>query len=289
MKRMDWGSKTTKLQVRTFGPPEVMLGNQPVQWRSESARQLFFYLLTHPLGQSRDHITEALWDASPDANTNNRFRVTVHRIRLALGWPEAVIEEYGRYRLALEVLQASDVAAFIGLLEMAQHQGDVQTRLESYQQAIALYQGEYLLGHEGDWVWDVRDQLRARYVQTTLEVARLHWDSANLAASVEAQIQALKTDPFLGEQHHQRLMGCLWLTQGKYAAIEYYRRFVNFLQQELGDSPMTETIQLAQRIKRGDPPAGPGWELWPSEGANPVGSEPQKAGLKLVRSFTDVA
>lgn len=63
------------LSIRTLGAAEVSLGGQPVQWRAESARTLFFYLLTHPGGRSRGEITNDLWEAEPDTLLNNRFRV----------------------------------------------------------------------------------------------------------------------------------------------------------------------------------------------------------------------
>jgi DNA-binding SARP family transcriptional activator len=257
------------LQVHTFGLPEVLLGNQEVQWRSDSARQLFLYLLTYPAGQSREHIIETLWHTPADANANNRFRVTIHRIRVALGWPGAVLEEYGRYRLAPEILQASDIAAFEQLLEQAAHGANTKTRLEQYQHALSLYRGEFLLGEEGEWVGEARNQLRTGFVRAKLETARLLCAQGNCTASIEAQKQALQTDPYLGEQHHQRLMGCLWATQDKYAAIEYYRRFVHFLQQEVGDTPMPETTLLAEHIKQDELPCHSCWEAWASQGMGP--------------------
>ena len=74
-----------RLSNRTLGRAEVSLGSQPVQWRAESARNLVFYLLTHPGGRGRTEVMSALWDAEPDAPLSSRFRVTVHRARAVLG------------------------------------------------------------------------------------------------------------------------------------------------------------------------------------------------------------
>ena len=47
-------------------------------------------------------------------------------------------------------------------------------------------------------------------------------------------------------------MTCLSVVEGKYAAIEHYRRFLGFLREELEDTPMSETRDLAERIKGGE-------------------------------------
>jgi DNA-binding SARP family transcriptional activator len=256
------------LKVRTFGQPEVLLCSRPVQWRSDSARQLFFYLLSYPQGQNREHIIETLWQTGCDAKASNRFRVTVHRIRLALGWPGAVLEEQGRYRLAQEVLEASDIYAFYQALNQARQGQNPEVRIEQYQAALKNHQGQYLRQEEGEWVGEARRQLHSARVQVQLELAQLLCGLGSCSASAQAQAQALQADPYLGEQHHQRLMGCLWATQGKYAATDYYRRFVRFLKQEIGDTPMLETIDLARQIKQDTLPCQHRWNLWPLEGSS---------------------
>lgn len=243
---------TAQLQVRTLGAAEVRLGGRPVKWRADSARTLFFYLLAHPEGRSREHILEALWQTVPNSSVSNRFRVTVHRIRVALGWPGAVLEEHGRYRLAPEVLRASDIYVFYQALEWAERAQAPWARLHCYQQALELYRGEFLPQEEAEWVGEMRERLRAAYVQAELAVSRLFCHLRECPAAVAALSRALHTDPYLGEDQHQRLMICLAAVKGKYAAIEHYRRFLRFLHEELGDSPMPETVELAERIKRGE-------------------------------------
>lgn len=239
-----------KLQIRTLGEAQVWVNGSPVQWRAESARELFFYLLAHPEGHTREHIIEALWNIKSDASASNRFRVTVHRIRAALGWPGALLEEYSRYRLSEETLGASDVYVFYRVLEQAERATGLR-QLELYQQALALYQGEFLPSEDGEWASEIREQLRAAYAQTELKVAHLLCGQGKCRASVAAQARALRADPYVGENHHQSFMRCLWQLEGKYTSVEYYRRFIRFLRDELGDTPMPETTELAEEIKRG--------------------------------------
>ena len=64
-------------------------------------------------------------------------------------------------------------------------------------------------------------------------------------------VRAAETDPLIGEDHHQRLMVCLTMTRDKYAAIEHYRRYRHFLAEEVGDTPMPDTVALAEQLKAG--------------------------------------
>ena len=241
------------LCIKTLGAAEVWLEGQTVQWRAESARELFFYLLSNPRGHSREHIVERLWDMPCDAHTSNRFRVTVHRIRHALGWHNAVIEEHSRYMLAPEVLAASDIEAFAQALQKAEEATTSQKKIRLYQAALNFYTGEYLPEFEADWAAETRAVVQQTFVRAELELACLLDQQGRLEESTLALSCALHTDPYLGENYHQTLIRQLAQTAGKYAAIEHYRRFVHFLRTEVGDTPMPETVELVEQIKHSGP------------------------------------
>ena len=240
------------LSIRTLGAAEVFLKGQPVQWRAESARTLFFYLLTHPGGRSRTEITNDLWEAEPDALMSNRFRVVVYRARAALGSKECIVAEHNRYRLSTEVLASSDVRAFTAGLQQARRDPLPEIRLLTLERLLQAYQGEYLPFESAEWAQQAREEHRASFVQAQIELSELHCDMATCASSVKALALALQADPFMGENHHQRLMTCLSVVEDKYAATAHFRRFVSFLHCEVNDVPMPETLQLASRIKSGE-------------------------------------
>jgi DNA-binding SARP family transcriptional activator len=237
------------LHIQTLGAAEVWLEGDPVQWRAGSARALFFYLLTYPGGQSREHIIETLWDIPCDAQAANRFRVAIHRIRQALNNPLAVLEQHSRYSLAPEVLEVSDIYNFHQDVLETTRVRDPAQRLAFYQSALKLYQGEYLPELEADWAVEARSILAQEYAQVQLEVAQLLEKQGQFGASTKALQSALHTDPYLGEQHHQALIRKLAQTESKYSAVEYYRRFVHFLRIEVGDEPLPETVALIEQIK----------------------------------------
>jgi two-component SAPR family response regulator len=242
----------TSMQVHSLGRAEVLVDDLPANWHAQAAKELFFFLLSHPEGSSKDEIFERLWDLESDPASNNRFRVTVHRVRAALGRNDAIIEEFGRYRLSNEVLSSTDIHELYSVLERANHASDPNERRQGYQRALNLYVGDYLLGENADWVLEAREEHKAAYVRAALELSLLHCDQGSCEAAVGALVRALRADPFIGENYHQKLMTCLSVVEGKYASIEHYRRFLAFLREELEDSPMQETRDLAERIKGGE-------------------------------------
>ena len=109
------------LTIRTFGETDVRLDGRSVKWRSDSARMLFFYLLSHPHGRTREQIIETLWHTDPDFAASGRFRVVVYRLRAALQMRGAVLEDHSHYRLESEILAASDAQRFSDLLVQTEH------------------------------------------------------------------------------------------------------------------------------------------------------------------------
>jgi DNA-binding SARP family transcriptional activator len=241
----------SRLRIQSLGSPHVLIDGQNVIWHAESAQELFYYLLAHPEGSHRDTILENLWQEAPSSSVSNRFRVAIHRVRAALGGADMVLEDHGRYRLHPDVLCASDVYTFYAALDRAEHAPTTEAQLEAYQHALRLYQGDFLANEQAEWATVPREELRGSYARAEIELSMLHCDRGQCRASVSALVRALRADPFIGENHHQKLMACLSVIEDRYAAIEHYRRFLAFLREELDDTPMAETRELAVQIKDG--------------------------------------
>lgn len=247
-----------RLVLRTLGEAAVLVGGQRVEWPARSAEQLLWYLHAHPGGRYRHHILTDLWGQSDTPAAANRFRVALHRLRTALGRPDAVSEAQGRYVLHHDLLAASDTYALHYALDCVLHPSPQAPALDDRQrenllhQALVNAQGDYLPHLQGEWVEQARAGHRAAVVQALLALAALRCAARECQLSTQALVHAAENDPLIGEDHHQRLMTCLALTRGRFAATEHYRRYRYFLAHEVGDTPMRETEQLAERIKRGE-------------------------------------
>ncbi|MFC6801391.1 hypothetical protein ACFQDE_06290 [Deinococcus caeni] len=109
--------------LRTLGQAEVLVNGAAVVWTARSAAELLWYLHAHPDGRYRHDLLRDLWDLEDTPAALNRFRVTLHRLRHALGRADAVTESGGRYALHPDLLAASDTATLHDALRGARQAG----------------------------------------------------------------------------------------------------------------------------------------------------------------------
>ncbi|WP_104989522.1 BTAD domain-containing putative transcriptional regulator [Deinococcus sp. NW-56] len=240
------------LHLRTLGDALVTVNGQPLSWPARSAEELLWYLHAHPDGAYRADLLADLWGLDDGPAAANRFRVALHRLRTALGRPDAVAEVRGRYLLHPELLAASDTAILQSGMEAAVHAKDDAEREEALRRALSCVDGEYLPQIRADWVEEARLYWRSLRVRAYVALSTLHCLRRECPLAVQALGQAVGSDPYIGEDHHQRLMTCLAQTRGRFEAVEHYRRYRRFLRDEVGDTPMPDTVLLAERLKAGE-------------------------------------
>lgn len=241
------------LQIETLGQARVLLGGKAAAWGARSAEELFWYLHAHPDGAPRVRILSELWEQEDSAAAANRFRVALYRVRSALGSAEAVTEQGGKFALSPALYQASDTAQLEAALLALDTQGlSLLERQARLQEALTYCQGQYLPHIQEHWVHSERERWRGLQVALQLRLAHLRCLERQCSLATQDLRAALSSDPYQPENLHQRLMGCLNVTESKYTAIEYYRRYRRFLAEEVGDTPMPETVELAEAIKVGE-------------------------------------
>lgn len=239
--------------IRTLGQDQVTVDGTAVHWPSRAARTLFYLLLAHPRGLTKTEITELLWGDSLTTESNSNFKVTHFRVRQALGDQKATREDDGRYVLAPEYYQHSDHVQFQEELERARTAHSREERLRHLYRALEFYRGDFLPDHLTDWTEETRNALRAASVRARLEVAQTHCSATECHAAIRSLAGALATDPLIGERYHQDLMTCLCTLHRSDEAVSHYRHFLTFIQREIGDTPVQETVRLADQIRAGQP------------------------------------
>lgn len=240
------------LHLRTLGDAAVMRQGQPLVWPARSAEELLWYLHAHPQGAYRADLLADLWDLDDDPAAANRFRVALHRLRTALGRADAVAEVRGRYLLHPDLLAASDTAELHAGLRAADLARTDAEREEALRRALACVDGEYLPQVRADWVEGARAYHRAARVRAYVSLSMLHCARRECPLAVQTLGRAVQSDPLIGEDHHQRLMTCLAQTRGRFEAVEHYRRYRRYLRDEVDDTPMPDTVELAERLKAGE-------------------------------------
>ena len=155
------------IEVRTLGNTEVTVNNRQVKdtdWRSSRAKEIFFYLLTHPSGSTREQITAALWpDLSPAKGSSN-FHINLFRARRAL-FPGIFSLEDGKYRISPDLRVWFDVAEFEQLITAAGKHPQDEKENAALERAVELYAGPFLTEFYTEWVEDRRRELENTYLR----------------------------------------------------------------------------------------------------------------------------
>jgi ATP/maltotriose-dependent transcriptional regulator MalT len=232
------------LIIHGLGQPWVELDGERVQWATVQSRDLFFCLLQHEQGLRKEELGEIFWPEHTPVKLDNIFRSTVYRLRRAL-YRDSVVFEDGVYRFNRDSDYRYDVETFEQFLNEAGLGSREEPKL--IEEAIALYEDDYLEGIYGEWCELERERLRGRYMTAQQALARLYTDRRNLTRAVEMYQQILAQDPFR-EAAHRGLMQCYYRQGDRAAAIRQYQVCAEVLREELGLSPSPETEALYVEI-----------------------------------------
>ncbi|MFQ6100193.1 MAG: BTAD domain-containing putative transcriptional regulator [Anaerolineae bacterium] len=237
-----------RLEIYALGEGRVVRDGHTIstsEWRTAEARELFFYILLHgPL--ERDAIGTAFWPELPAKKMTNRFHITLHRMRRALG-AEVVVVEEGRYRLS-DVDCWLDVEEFEALVERARLLPSHDWQAEDlWRRAVALYRGDFLPQVERIWCLPRREALREMYLEALVGVGRCHEARREFEGAIDWYRRALEVDE-LREDVHRRIMQCYAAAGRRAEALAQYHRCQEVLKQELDAEPSIETNRLYERI-----------------------------------------
>lgn len=241
------------LRVRALGPLEISIGEtrlQDADFGGPRPRELLLLLLCHPAGRTREQVGLAFWPESSTAQVKNRFHVTLHRLRKALGHPEWITSSGERYLLEPTLRIDFDAQLFEeGVTAALRSRGPAEGRLVQLTNALALHRGDLLEGESvGDWHLDLRDRLQVLYLDAQLAVGGLHAAAGDLAQAVAAYRAILARDP-LHEEAARRLMLALDRAGERTQALQQFRELVERLERELGVEPDARTVAVYDRLR----------------------------------------
>jgi LuxR family maltose regulon positive regulatory protein len=160
-----------------------------------------------------------------------------------------VLFEDDLYRFNRETTYWFDVEEFARLLDRVEETqtGDGESKIALLEQALALYQGDYLTGIYDDWCAFEREGLRERYLAALEMLASLRVEQGDLQAAIELYQRVVASEPYQ-EAAHRAIMDCYYRLGDRAAAIRQYQACVEILREDLGLSPMPETEELYLKI-----------------------------------------
>lgn len=240
------------LAISALGRVAVERDGQPVtaaEWQNQrKVRELFFFLLAHPRSLTKEAIGLVFWPDSSPAQLKLQFKNAAYRLRSALG-SEILLFIDDRYEFNTTLDYHYDVEAFEASLAEAARPGPVAAKIAALRRAVALYTGPYLPEAEGSWVVAERERLHERWVQAHLDLAQLHLESGDFAASLEFSQRVLSEDP-CQEEAHRLAMRAHAARKNRTALVRQWERCRTALKNELGVEPSPETETLYRILTR---------------------------------------
>lgn len=235
------------LVIRSLGRAEATVSGRRVtsrDWKTKSARDLFFCFLAHPYGLTKEEVGALFWpDCSPD-QLKSRFKNAVYRLRSALG-RDVILFADELYRFDHSIDYEYDVESFRKWLKEAYRSRESQHRITALQHAVDLYAGPYLADVDAPWASLEREQLRRMYVDATTELAQLYFEQGEMDRSLNCCQRLLSEDPCLEDAH--RLAMRIYASTGNRAGVaRQYAMCQKYLEEEIAapPSPLTEELYV---------------------------------------------
>ena len=276
--------RAVDVRFRLLGPMETVVRGQPMPMPGAAERALLVQLLLSP-GRTipATMLVDRLWsESSLPVDPMNALQIRVSKLRRALrsvGVPDLVSREGTGYRADIEpdAVDAVDFAARIreARARAARSEPEV-AHLESYDDALALWQGEALSDFSTEH-WATVEAVRLAELRLAARTER-----AQIALALGRHLEVIgdleplvSHDPTL-ESLAGLLMVALYRGGRQAEALAVYTRTREVLDESLGLEPSVSLRSLHERVLRQDASLGAQPEVSPPTPA-PVPSRPRKA------------
>jgi DNA-binding SARP family transcriptional activator len=245
------------IKVRLFGKFIVEHDHEQIKGMdSHKVQELFSFLLTHyDHPQSRESLSEILWENQPASKSKKNLRQTLWRLQSAL---EPLAQN------DCPILQADEEWVqlnanghhWIDVVEMEKAYNQFNDKwarslsLENYElleKSVALYKGELLEGWYEDWC--VFERERFEFIHISLLDKLIQYCEINhlYDAGIAHCAEILRRDRAY-ERAHRQIMRLYYMSGNRSQALRQYARCVSALREDLNVEPSERTQQLYEQI-----------------------------------------
>jgi predicted ATPase/DNA-binding SARP family transcriptional activator len=278
----------SRLAFYLLGPPRIECDGEPVKLDRRKAIALTAFLAVTGESQRRDTLVNLLWPDYDSSRGRAALRRTLYALRNALcaDWLAVDRDQIGLDPGATPWVDVSQFHQHVAACETHGHSiSEVCSACAaSLTDAVALVRGDFLSGFSlkdsanfDDWQLFQAEALRRELAGALERLVRWHSAQREFELAVGYARHKLALDP-LDEPAHCQLM-CLYAWSGRRtAALRQYKECVAILDDQLGVSPQSETIELFQNLQEARSPAPPErWEqvpIMPSGRLSALAAEP---------------
>lgn len=231
-------------RAKALGHPRVWIEFHSISkkaWGSRRAQELFFLLMDHPAGLTKDRMVASLFPESDEGDTDGLFHSTLYRCRKALG-KDAILWEDDVYHIHDIASWSYDVVQFEALVKEARGIGDTKAE-QLYRGALQLYEGDYLEGWPSEWCEPTRLRMTHLYMKAVLGVARSCEDRGWPEKALEFYRLAITKD-YYSEPGHRGVADSLLALGDRLGAVRHYLELVDRLKQDVPPEERSEMPAL---------------------------------------------
>jgi DNA-binding SARP family transcriptional activator len=235
---------------------------------SRGARLLLARLALDRRPHGREALAACLWPGVLRSSARASLRTALTQLRAALGADAGLFLQATRECVALA--GPGQVWTDVADLERALDLGQTEA-------ALALWSGELLIGLEGEWIYDRREELRARVCDALGAASGDAEDRGDIETALHLIRRQAALDP-LAEEPQRELIRRLAGAGDRAAALVAYERLVRRLREQLQTIPSPATRELAWALRRGMPVCGGGAAAGMTSGGEALARPPVQVG-----------
>jgi LuxR family maltose regulon positive regulatory protein len=244
------------LTINMLGPVEIFRNPaRPLAadaWTTKRARDILCFIASRRHRRaSKDSIIDTFWGEADFEAVEKNFHPTVSHIRKALNSKQPFKQNFLLYRdsdylLNQEFSYHIDTEEFDRLVaeaEAAKRAGDQARYLNCYEDALALYRGNFMQGSYDEWVEEQRSYYREQHLRMLEVLAVAAQKNEEWSRSLQLAQQILGDDQFR-EDVHCMIMRAHAALGNRAAVKEQYEHLRRVLRKELGVEPAAETQKI---------------------------------------------
>lgn len=211
---------------------------------------------------TQDQLIEALFPEDPAKASTKNLQNRISELRKALEptlkprQPSSYIQRVGQegYAFSKEVACALDTETFETHLKSARGLEASEhwpLALEAYEQALTLYQGEYLSEDlYDDWTLPLRNHWHELYLEGLQHAAECQTKLGQYAEAIDLCGQLIQAAPAREKAYAHKMRNHYYLGDTQ-QALQTYQACIGVLKDEVGLEPSPDTRQLYLQIREG--------------------------------------
>ncbi len=237
--------------VRTLGKVQVKVGDRAVttaNWKTQTSRDFFLFLLAHPEGATKEEIAEIFWPFGSAETIRLRFKNTIYRVRRAVGADcISYIDDY--YRFNRSVDYEYDAEDFMAALSEANASDMAPDQIKHLKAAINTYRGIFLPKLDLEWALVQRTQMQHAFMDAVIKLANLYFQADQYQQAIHTANRALVEDP-CNEAAYRLIMLANAAVGSRAEVARQFDKCKRILAEELNVEPAQQTRALFEMLMR---------------------------------------